>query len=274
MRSLLSVATQQGRREYQEDRFKHNVTEDGVLLAVFDGHGGEGTSEFCEKNLLTAFNAVADDPRFPTISDKIRGIFEHLNTATARNDDGSTASIVFIPSTLTRAYVGILGDSPVIIKTGKGEIVPGLPGVEPLIERLPVTSGEYWYSPEHNVRSNPSEVKRIQKAGGYVHNGYSFSGRGSFSSGGLQLSRALGDRDFADILSREPEVFEIPLGLGSFVLVGTDGLLDPGHASRTAASDVVKLIERYADAGQLVANATITKPTGDNVTAMLLRVAE
>ncbi len=135
-------------------------------------------------------------------------------------------------------------------------------------------NGQYWHSPEHNVRSNPAEVKRINTVGGYVHNGYAFSGKGSFSSGGLQLSRALGDRDFADILSREPEIFEVPLGVGSFVLVGTDGLFDPGHESSRASSDIIALVEKGATAGNLVHQATVAKPTGDNVTALLLRVIE
>jgi len=269
MRSLINFATHRGKRPYQEDRYKYDVTEDGVLLAVFDGHGGSGVSEFCENNLLAAFNAVADAPELPTIPDKIRGIFDYLNSYTKGSHDGSTASFVFIPSTLTRAYVGILGDSPVIIKTGEGELMDRQANLGKVVK-----SGEYWHSPEHNVRSNPAEVKRVTAAGGYVYDGYAFSGRGSLTSGGLQLSRTLGDRDFDDILSRDPEIFEVPLAAGSFVLVGTDGLLDPGHKSSAAAQEIVTLIERGADAGQLVHQAAIAKPTGDNVTALLLRVTE
>jgi serine/threonine protein phosphatase PrpC len=134
MKTPITHATAKGRRDYQEDRYKIDVTNDGILFAVFDGHGGASTSEFCSLNLIKAFNFVADDFSYPEIKDKMRGIFFRLFESTFDNQDGATASIVFVPSSLDRAYVGILGDSPVIIKT---------------------KDGEYWHSPEHNVRSNP-----------------------------------------------------------------------------------------------------------------------
>jgi serine/threonine protein phosphatase PrpC len=252
MRAPITHATAQGKRDYQEDRYKIDVTNDGILLAVFDGHGGAETSEFCEKNLLGAFNAVADNPSLPFIRDKVWGIFDRLRIRTRENHDGSCVSIVFIPSSLDRAYVGILGDSPVIIKT---------------------KDGEYWHSPEHNVNSNPAEVKRLQGLGATVYGGYAYAPNSGFSASGLQLTRSLGDSEFSSILSREPEIFEIPLGLGSFVLVGSDGLFDPSHKSSANASTIVELIEKGATAGNLV-NHALSIPTEDNATSILLRITE
>ena len=252
MKAPITHATARGKRDYQEDRYKIDVTNDGILLAIFDGHGGAGTSDFCEKNLLGAFNAVADNPSLPFIRDKVWGIFDWLRVRTDNNYDGTCASVVFIPSSLDRAHVGILGDSPVIIKTQEGE---------------------YWHSPEHNVRSNPQEVKRLQGLGATVYGGYAYAPNSGFSASGLQLTRSLGDSEFSSILSREPEIFEIPLGLGSFVLVGSDGLFDPSHQSSANASSIVKLIEGGATAGNLV-NHALGIPTEDNVTAVLLRITE
>jgi len=144
-----------------------------------------------------------------------------------------------------------LGDSPVIIRTDKGE---------------------YWHAPEHNVRSNPAEVIRIKAMGGTVYGGYAYPPRdGSFTAGGLQLSRTLGDSGHSAILSREPEIFEIPLGERSFVLVGTDGLFDPSHNSSEPASSIVALINKGASADDLVKYA-IGVPTHDNVTAILVKI--
>ena len=254
MKIPITHATAQGKRSYQEDRYKIDVNNDGVLLAVFDGHGGDFTSEYCEKNLLKAFNAVADNPDLPTLQRKLWGIFDVLRMGTDDSHEGTCASIVFIPNSLDRAYVGILGDSPVIVKT---------------------KDGEYWHAPEHNVRSNPAEVKRVTGRGGIVYGGYAYadSPHSDLSKGGLQLSRTLGDCDFESILSREPEIFEIPIGVGSFVLVGTDGLFDPSHRSSANASSIIELVEKGGEAGNLVKYA-LGIPTEDNVTCILARITE
>jgi len=250
MRTTLSQNTQQGRRPYQEDRLVYKISEDGVLAAIFDGHGGDYTSNFCAEMLFAAFDTVGADAELPTVIDKMRRLFGILNFATEHMEEGTTASIVYITPQLDKAVVGILGDSPVIIKN-KG--------------------AEYWHAPEHNVRSNPNEVKRITKVGGYVHGGYAFSGRGSLDAGGLQLTRTLGDKAFSDILSRDPEIFEHELGVGSFVMVGSDGLFDPSHQSSSPAREIVELVERGREAGDLVKHA-IDKPTHDNASAILVRI--
>jgi serine/threonine protein phosphatase PrpC len=248
MRTITSHISVQGTRPYQEDRVVVSSGEDGLLLGIFDGHGGNQVSEFCHKNLLNAFNAVADDPTMPTIPEKMKGIFTYLNSRTNSMRAGSTASIVFIPSTLDRAFVGVLGDSPVIIRNADDEV---------------------WASPEHNVRSNPSEVAKAKERGGTVYGGYLFA-RG-LSSAGLQMTRVLGDAPFSEVVSRDPEIFELSLKAGSFVLVGSDGLFDPSHASGTAREKIVELIDKGAGAGDL-AKYALSVPTDDNVSAILVKV--
>jgi len=248
MRTITSHISVQGSRPYQEDRVVVSSGEDGLFLGIFDGHGGDEVSEYCYKNLLKNFNAVADDPSWPTISDKIRGIFHYLNNDTNSMRAGSTASIVFVPSTLDRAFVGVLGDSPVIIRNADNEI---------------------WVGPEHNVRSNPSEVAKAKERGGTIYGGYLFA-RG-LSSAGLQMTRVLGDASFSEVVSREPEIFEVSLKAGSFVLVASDGLLDPSHASGTARDKIVELIDKGAAAGDL-AKYALSIPTNDNVSAILVKV--
>lgn len=249
MKTITSQASLQGNRDHQEDRSYINITENGLLLAIFDGHGGDEVAEFCKQTLPKAYNAMDLCPINMPIADRLRGIFDYLNYRTNHMDSGAAASIVFIPSTLDKAYVGILGDAPVIVKQA---------------------DEQYWIAPEHNVRSNPNEVKLAKERGGVVYNGYLFPGRG-LSSHGLQMSRALGDADLNSVLSREPEIFEIPLGAGSFVLVASDGVLDPHHNSRSAAESIVNLIEKGASADELVKYAAGV-PTNDNATAVLVKI--
>ena len=268
MRAIISVASEQGAREYQEDQAFIDMAEDGLLAAVFDGHGGSQVSNFLYRNVKNAFDAVANNPALPLIEMKMRGLFDWLTERTKDMEEGSTGSIVFIPSELDRAYVGVLGDSPVIIRTGQGQII-----TPPDISiNLPTTFGDIWISPEHNVRANPAEVRRIQNQGGYVFGGYAFPGDEKFTSGGLQLTRLFGDADYASIVSREPQIFEVPLQAGSFVLVASDGLIDPAHGSKAAAADIVDMIGQGKTATGLVKYA-IGVPTGDNASAILIKVA-
>ena len=200
-----------------------------------------------------AFDAVGESPDYPTIPDKMKGLFLILNEYTKNMGAGTTASIVFIPSSLDRAFVGVLGDSPVIIKNDKGEI---------------------WKSPEHNIRSNPVEVSLAKARGAVILNGYMFGHKDkSLNPPGIQLSRGLGDVALDDVLSRTPEIFEHKLGKNSFVLVASDGLIDPNHTSDESAYAIVDLIEKGASAGNLVKYA-LDKKTEDNVTAVLVRIVE
>lgn len=253
MRTITSHATAQGTREYQEDRSFINATEDGLLIAIFDGHGGDQGAEYLHTNLPYVFNDLGNDPDFPTILEKMKHLFAVLAIMTNTMVAGSTASIVFIPSSLDRAYVGVVGDSPVIIRNADGDL---------------------WKSPEHNVRANPTEVAAAKARGGVIVNGYLFGHKvKGFNPPGLQLTRALGDVELDDVLSREPEIFEIPLAKNSFVLVASDGLLDPQHESSEAAQAIVMAVDKGATAGNLVKMA-IDKPTHDNASAVLVRIVE
>src|SRR4029077_3282242 len=250
MKISINHAAAQGLRTYMEDYAYINTFKEGTLLAVFDGHGGDTAAQTCFSSLQNFFTMFGNMEALPTPIDKLRGLFAGLVKSTENLNCGTTATIVFIPSTLDRAYVGILGDSPVIIKT---------------------PTGDYWRGPEHNVRSNTSEAARIKVAGGMGFNGYAYPPVSGFSANGLQLSRAMGDAEFSSILSREPEIFEVPLGPNSFILVGSDGLFDPHHTSDSSAATMVDLVEKGATAGNLV-SAALKVPTHDNVTAILARL--
>jgi serine/threonine protein phosphatase PrpC len=162
---------------------------------------------------------------------------------------GSTASLVFIPKDESRVDVAVLGDSPVLVSRPDGSI---------------------WVSPEHNIRTNEAEADAAIKRGGFVHSGYLFA---SYDGDGLQMSRALGDYELDRVLSREPEVFSHVLGKDSWVLVCSDGAVDPGHGAAQANIDtIVRMIEdEDADAQDIVDRALAAK-TGDNVTAILVRL--
>jgi serine/threonine protein phosphatase PrpC len=226
-------------------------------MAVFDGHGGAHCSEYCSEEAPALFADALDEAAEKGMSpkDAILKVFQNLAIATQSFADGSTASVVYIPWdkttspwSATKVYVAILGDSPVIVKDANGTIV---------------------FSPEHNARTNVKERKAAQNRGAFYIRGYLHS---TLDQPGLQMSRSFGDRHLGRILSRVPEVYDLTLGVGSWVLACTDGAIDPSHGKGKSAFDsVVQLIEGHGTAQHIVDRA-VAAPTEDNVTAMLVRI--
>lgn len=235
-----TTATAKGQRAYQEDRFITASFEDGVLLAVFDGHGGDGCANYLAANFIAAFTTyyqVSEPKR--ALRQAITRMFKETNEMY----DGSTGSFVWIPKT-GPATVAIVGDSPVIIGTKRG----------------------YHLSPEHNARTNLKERKAAEDRGAIYSGGYLMR---SFSGGGLQMARAFGDASLG-FLRRVPEIYTH--AVLDFVLVGTDGILDPGHTEGGKIIDImVDAIKDGATAEDVVRTAVEDLKTGDNATAILWR---
>jgi len=245
MKFAYTAATAKGQRPYQEDRhIAFHTLNDGMVFAVADGHGGYTTAQYVVDILQNLWDAHAM-ANLGTPKTWLSLIVRRLAEDTEYFADGCTLSIVYVPPTEAKAYVAVLGDSPVIIKDAEGKI---------------------YVSPSHNVRSNLGERERAEGRGGSYYNGYIW-----FDGCGLQMTRGLGDTAMAKILNREPEIETVSLGPNSFILLATDGLFDPSHfEDAQAITDIVLLISGCMEAADLVKHA-LDIPTGDNVTAILAR---
>jgi serine/threonine protein phosphatase PrpC len=246
MKFFTTQAIAQGNREYQEDRFEINHLSYGTLIWVADGHGGDEVSQYIKDHMYVAWVSADNDNRVQQIQD----VFRQFAQATEFYESGSTLSLAFI-SNKGDIYVAVLGDSPVIVKA----------------------NDTIFKGPDHNARSNAAEREAAEARGGYYANGYMWqrSEHLSDSSRGLQMTRALGDYDLK-FLNREPEIFFWPFGRpGDYVLVATDGVIDPQHNNSSEADIIAGLIEGGAQAHDLVARATKI-PTRDNATAILVKV--
>lgn len=249
---MITHATAQGIREYQEDRYLVYEYGAGTMMAVFDGHGGDEAADCCVE-LLPKLLEELQKGEFPDNPEDIgqspvgvyRWIFHRLHAATQDCRSGTTATMAFVPKDGRAAYMANLGDSPLVWSNGLGAIV----------------------AKDHNVRTNEEERRRAINRGGRYEGGYVFGPR---SYCGLQMSRSLGDRDLALILSREPDFHAVSLDQDSFILVATDGVVDPSHGESDDMKQIIDLIRNGASAQDLVDRA-VQKPTRDNATAILWR---
>lgn len=240
---MITTATAQGRRPYQEDRSFVFETAEGVLLGVFDGHGGDEVSSLLAQMVPNFWGAIDGDSYIHALYK----IFEMANSLTNEYHAGATASVVFISTDEKTAYIAVLGDSPVLADRADHSAFVG---------------------PDHNARSNPEERSMAIARGGIYQGGYMWSDYGDNASG-LQMTRALGDVACRNFLNRTPEVMMIPLG--DWLLVGSDGLFDPKHMDdRASYDDILACIRNDNSAADLVRQA-IAVPTNDNVTAILWR---
>ena len=236
-----STATIQGPREYQEDRYFTAGLEQGTLLGVMDGHGGAETAEYLDEHLPSAWVDAFGDVEFHAETAMYAAV-KRMHEETKNMNAGATLSLVFIPNSENIAYIAILGDSPVILQKPDGTI---------------------HLSPEHNVRTNATELDAAKGRGAYVYGGYMSVG---YDGPGIQMTRVLGDAELDPIINRTPEVYSMPLG--DFLIIGTDGLLDPSHSA-----DGKEQCRRFAEMVKSGFNATdivnSIQPPSDNITAIL-----
>lgn len=237
-----SYATAQGRRPYQEDRFLIDAEPEGTLIGVFDGHGGDEVAQVLSEEFPKYWAALGG----LGYSQALVKAFAMAHDRTQYAACGSTASVAFIPYHQSEVYVAVLGDSPVILERPDGSI---------------------WQSPEHNARSNQAEEHAAVQRGGIYHSGYMWNDY-SDNAQGIQMTRAFGDYECRNFLDRTPEVFHLPLG--NFLLVASDGLIDPGHTGKRTVRSVIDDIRLGQNPIQLVDRA-VNAPTRDNVTAILWR---
>ena len=259
-----SIATSMGSRSHQEDFYLSEIISlknvkngKGQLMGVFDGHGGKEVAEEVSKTIHSLFE-TALTMHNGDVNIALKETIFNLALITNNEKSGTTLSVVYVPSSNDMAHVAVVGDSPVIILDNDNNIVP---------------------SPSHNVRSNPVEREKAKKKGATYVNGYIMTLRG----GGLQIARSLGDNEIASILSREPDIYSVPLGGKSFIIIGTDGLFDPPDFDTFAQFDdpsnfdtkqqvdrLANLVKNGAEAKELVQDA-LDRMTRDNVTAIVWR---
>mmetsp|Transcript_24092 Transcript_24092/g.31261 ORF Transcript_24092/g.31261 Transcript_24092/m.31261 type:complete len:323 (-) Transcript_24092:562-1530(-) len=211
--------------------------EDGESLcavAVIDGHGGPGCSNYIKNNLNRIMQEVQSSHTGITdvklrLSCMASKVLERLEVEFIKfaqdNSDPSGACIVLSLSTERYTCIANLGDCLGVFYTPHGGI------------QLP--------SQVHRGVS-PAEARRVEKAGGFIDE----SGR---VQGILYPSRCIGDLDvklaYPGIISVEPTVtlIEVPSPVGPkrpFLLLATDGVWD-AFSTKKAAKLVKETLKKH-----------------------------
>lgn len=243
-----------GGRSYQEDRLVAETLKlpdrSLLVMAVMDGHLGAGVAQLAADRLVPTIGKVYRPGQ--DISDLLKTAVSKLHEATKNSSSGSTLSIAAIPEDEPKAYMAVLGDSPIIVFSGEDE---------------------FDVSPEHNVRSNLQEREKALKRGAY------YDRRGYIGVDGAdtmtQMTRALGDRGLDAALERTPEIYTEELDENSSILVATDGVIDPSHKDSSGAIHYLAnlIVVDKVDA-ETALKSVLKRGSGDNATAIVWRAKE
>ncbi|PGH28050.1 hypothetical protein AJ80_00305 [Polytolypa hystricis UAMH7299] len=160
------VATEQGSRAHQEDRytclppdqFSTPTPQNLAYFAVYDGHGGIDVADHARKTLhnrIAANLSLANGEYENAISNALKEQDQQLyrDYAAGMNDAaeiGSTVALCLVDLTARELIVANIGDSHIVLAEPEGS------GYRP--RRLT----------RSHAPSSPGEKARIEKAGGYV----------------------------------------------------------------------------------------------------------
>eukprot|EP01103_Thecamoeba_quadrilineata_P008671 TRINITY_DN18401_c0_g1_i1.p1 TRINITY_DN18401_c0_g1~~TRINITY_DN18401_c0_g1_i1.p1 ORF type:complete len:336 (+),score=55.31 TRINITY_DN18401_c0_g1_i1:36-1010(+) len=252
---------EQGPRETMEDA--HFVDSDLGLFCVFDGHGGRKAADFA----ATRFpDLLAQHPLFPTdlqkaIHDAVVSTEDEFMELANRDElnDGTTLVVCLIAG--KKLYVANVGDSEALICRGE----------KPLV-----------LTTIHNPSKNPSEITRVQNAGGRLINNRVGHPHYNVRLFNIAVSRAIGDLLYKSPsytmnktsgLIAEPDTSVTELSSeDKFLLLACDGLWDV-FSHQDAVDFVLEQLKEIQDpqriSDELVKEA-LARRSLDNVTVCLV----
>jgi serine/threonine protein phosphatase PrpC len=235
----VGIASDVGFRESMEDRVVAADTGRGLLVGVFDGHGGPAVADHAAARLADAVeSALRAGARGPRVWPQV---FARLDLELAWC--GSTATVALLDGlALSVAWVG---DSRAILSSSAGTRV---------------------LTPDHRI-GREDERRRVLAAGATLDPPYVMDPR---TRQGLMVTRALGDRGLRHVgIVAEPEVVELQLAPDhdAVLVVASDGLWDV--ASELEVEGICRCREPDAAARRLI-DLVASRDGPDNVTAVVV----
>lgn len=222
------------KRDYQEDAYviKTNIVEGMDLLAIFDGHMGGQSSEYCKNRIIQYLQVKLSNLHTVDIPHILYDVVDRLHhellgspikyTSNTHHDfkryhklrgrqiargSGTTATITIIDHVNNCIYVAITGDSPCLLIRDKT-----------VVEMTTI----------HKVPSVPVKTKSWVTNNNYI---CVFSSSDKCTS--ISVGRSLGDSDFRkgynptldrDAITHLPDVYKWNYTDGDILLMASDGI--------------------------------------------------
>lgn len=254
-----------GKRISQQDRYLVLQLYYGYVVVVCDGHGIDSSA--ADKVVLNIGNVLHDKymeayKEFhrdsSSISDKkiISQLFSVLHQLTCDLESGTTVSLVVIRflernednRQQMRATFATLGDSPLSL----------------------LDDEEYTHMPMHSADHYHKDRIRIEESNaGYFESGYLYASKLHPRYGGIAMTRSLGDKDFDDVLFRQPSMLSLDISSDAVIVLASDGVLissEPNKIKKEMEGIIKKVVKGFS-ARDILNNIG---DTDDNVTLITI----
>lgn len=235
----LGMARDQRYRDDMEDRVVAGPVAGGLVVAVFDGHGGSAVAEHAAARALAEVEAAGGGGLAPEAL--WRRVFDRLDLG--QEACGATATLLLLRG--RRLTVAWVGDSRAVLVTERGSRV---------------------LTPDHRI-DRADERRRVLAAGARIMPPYVVD---PATLQGLMVTRALGDRALRRVgVIAEPEVATVGLEPGDVGFVAaTDGLWDV-----VGSDEAAEVCRRQAPqpAADRLLELVVERDGSDNVTVVVGR---
>ncbi|CAI9559069.1 unnamed protein product [Staurois parvus] len=252
--SKVGCSTQLGKRKENEDRFDYAKLNDDVLyFAVYDGHGGAGAADFCDRFMAQYIKEILkqeeDMEKVLTKAfleiDKAFARQAHLSVDATLLNCGTTATVALLRDGI-ELVVASVGDSRALL-CRKGKPV-----------KLTID-----HTPERK-----EEKQRIRECGGFV----AWNSLGQpHVNGRLAMTRSIGDLDLKSTgVIAEPETKRVKLHHADdgFLVLTTDGINFIVNSQEIC--DIINQCHDPAEAAQVLTEQAIQYGAEDNSTAIIV----
>lgn len=234
-------AESMGKRPKMEDSstiIGEFVGPNSQFYGMFDGHGGNEVSLFLAHNLPNIIMKKYNESE--SMNQAIRDACFEINPITIDKYPyaGSTAAIVVILDDII--YTANVGDTRII-----------------LIENGVATRLSY-----DHVATDPLERRSIQSKGGAIIN--------DRVNGSLMLSRAFGDGQFADVITCQPYMNEIPRNDDMRLIIACDGVWDV--MDDQYAADIFARCNDTGTASRTIKDEALARGSTDNVSVICVEL--
>jgi serine/threonine protein phosphatase PrpC len=261
-----SICSEQGTRKSMEDAHFFQDFNEGIIMGVFDGHGGSDVARYASQEFVRRFqdSFLENKDPFYSFTTLVEEINDEIFTHDEWSHQGSTALISFIDKTTSLIYTATIGDSEANIYR---KTVDGLYRSIPLSclrdwshSKEAIRASKYYQEPHISVTwpKEPQPKKlRLNK---------------------LNISRSLGDRSSALSPANQPGIIPKPkitiqtIMRGDILILACDGLKD-----YVPEKDIVQILNDYDHdstielASLLTSQALDTFNSKDNVTVIALK---
>jgi serine/threonine protein phosphatase PrpC len=197
---MYKIVTEKGKRKTNEDAYVVKESSDGLLVGIFDGHGGGEAAQYTVEKLPNVLFANIHKGLKP--NDALRQTFLGIDASihNAGIQSGTTATVILQRDSLL--HIAHVGDTrAVLIRDNK-------------LTQL---------TKDHKI-TDPEELQHYRSSRWFREKSRLVS-QGKLKGFKLiAVSRSLGDVFFEDAISPVPDIQKIKLQKNDIVIIATDGL--------------------------------------------------